>query len=141
MQAVNWTAPALNTVLYRFSADEVTYILTYGRPFSPMSAWGVAGGGPMNDQQISDLIAYLASIQIPMEGCASSASPICQNGHLPTGDPANPAVNTQAAIQAAAEAAVAVGPVQDARRGALQPRPERRRLLVRPLPHEGLVLR
>ncbi len=62
---MNWTAPALNTVLYRFTPDEVTYILTYGRPFSPMSAWGVAGGGPMNDQQISDLIAYLQSIQIP----------------------------------------------------------------------------
>ena len=46
------TAPALNTVLYRFSEDEVRYILIYGRPFSPMSPWGIAGGGPMNDQQI-----------------------------------------------------------------------------------------
>ncbi len=109
VQAVNWTAPALNTVLYRFSVEEVTYIITYGRPFSPMSAWGVAGGGPMNDQQISDLIAYLASIQIPMEGCTSSAGPICDGGHLPAGDPANPAVNTQAAIQAAAEASVQSG--------------------------------
>jgi mono/diheme cytochrome c family protein len=109
VRAVNWTAPALNTVLYRFSVDEVTYILTYGRPFSPMSAWGIAGGGPMNDQQISDIIAYLTSIQIPMEGCDSSAGPICEGGHLPTGDAANPAVNTQAAIQAAAEAAVQSG--------------------------------
>jgi mono/diheme cytochrome c family protein len=109
VQAVNWTAPALNTILYRFSTEEVTYIITYGRPFSPMSAWGVAGGGPMNDQQISDLIAYLASIQIPMEGCTSSSATICEGGHLPTGDPANPAVNTQAAIQAAAEASVQSG--------------------------------
>jgi mono/diheme cytochrome c family protein len=109
VKAVNWTAPALNTVLYRFSVAEVTYILTYGRPFSPMSAWGVAGGGPMNDQQISDLIAYLKSIQVPMEGCASGTGPICENGHLPTGDPANPAPNTQAAVQAAAEASVASG--------------------------------
>jgi mono/diheme cytochrome c family protein len=108
VQAVNWTAPALNTVLYRFTPDEVTYILTYGRPFSPMAAWGVAGGGPMNDQQISDLIAYLQSIQIPMEGCLPGEI-TCQNGHLPVGDPSNPAVNTQAAIQQAAEKAVASG--------------------------------
>ena len=33
------------------------------------------------------------------------------------------------------------GQYKTLRRGALQPRPERRRLLVRPVPHEGLVLR
>jgi mono/diheme cytochrome c family protein len=109
VKAVNWTAPALNTVLYRFTDEEVTYILTYGRPFSPMAAWGVAGGGPMNDQQISDLIAYLHSIQVPMEGCTSGSGNICEGGHLPKGDSNNPAPNTQAAIQAAAEAAVASG--------------------------------
>ena len=63
--SVNWTAPALNTVLYRFDEDEVRYILTYGRPGSPMSAWGLEGGGPMNAQQIQSLIEYLKSIQIP----------------------------------------------------------------------------
>jgi hypothetical protein len=61
---VTWKAPALNTVLLRFSRDEVTYILTYGRPFSPMPAWGLLGGGPLNDQQIQNLIDYLESIQI-----------------------------------------------------------------------------
>ena len=50
--AVDWMAPALNTVLYRFDEDEVRYIITYGRPGSPMSAWGLEGGGPMNAQQI-----------------------------------------------------------------------------------------
>jgi mono/diheme cytochrome c family protein len=74
-----------------------------------MSPWGVAGGGPMDDQQISNLIAYLNTIQIPMEGCTSGSDAICQGGHLPAGDPANPAVNTQAAIQAAAEASVQSG--------------------------------
>ena len=49
---VNWYAPALNTIFYRFDESEVQFILVYGRPFSPMSPWGVAGGGPMNDQQI-----------------------------------------------------------------------------------------
>ncbi len=61
---VNWRAPALNTVLLRYSREEVTYILTYGRPFSPMPAWGIAGNGPLNDQQIQNLVDYLESIQI-----------------------------------------------------------------------------
>jgi hypothetical protein len=65
VKAVSWTAPALNTVLYRFDESEVKFILVYGRPFSPMSPWGVAGGGPMNDQQIDTLIAVQVSIQIP----------------------------------------------------------------------------
>jgi mono/diheme cytochrome c family protein len=62
--SVSWRAPALNTVLLRYSRKELTYILTYGRPFSPMPAWGVAGGGAMNDQQLKNLVDYLASIQI-----------------------------------------------------------------------------
>jgi mono/diheme cytochrome c family protein len=62
---VIWYAPALNTVLLRFSEAEVRDILVYGRPGTPMPAWGTAGGGPMTDQQIDELIAYLRSIQIP----------------------------------------------------------------------------
>ena len=46
VRAVDWKAPALNTVFYRFSREEVRYIITYGRPGSPMSAWGLDGGGP-----------------------------------------------------------------------------------------------
>jgi cytochrome c553 len=61
---VTWKAPALNTVLLRYSRDEVTYVLTYGRPFSPMPAWGLLGGGPLNDQQIQNLIDYLETIQL-----------------------------------------------------------------------------
>ena len=64
-RVVNWYAPALNTVLYRFSGDEVQFILNYGRTFSPMSAWGTIGGGPMNAQQIQTIIAYIRSIQLP----------------------------------------------------------------------------
>lgn len=62
---VQWRAPALNTVLLRFSRDEVTYILNYGRPFSPMVGWGAeVNKGPLNEQQISNLVDYLASIQL-----------------------------------------------------------------------------
>ena len=39
--AVNWKAPALNTVIYRFADDEVRSSSNYGRPFSPMSPWGL----------------------------------------------------------------------------------------------------
>jgi mono/diheme cytochrome c family protein len=63
VKSVQWKAPALNDVLLRFSEEEVTFILNYGRPFSPMSAWGAPGGGPMNTQQIETLVEYLRSIQ------------------------------------------------------------------------------
>jgi hypothetical protein len=64
VEQVSWQAPALNTVLLRYSRDEVRYILTYGRPFSPMPAWGAEGGGPLTTQEIEVLINYLQSIQI-----------------------------------------------------------------------------
>lgn len=77
----NWVAPALNDVFYRFNEctaeevaakypncarveQQVTQIITYGRPGTPMPAWGVAGGGPKNVQAVADLVAYLKSIQI-----------------------------------------------------------------------------
>jgi mono/diheme cytochrome c family protein len=64
---VSWQAPALNTVLLRYSEEEVRDILIYGRPGTPMPAWGAAGGGPLTEQQLDELIAYLASIQITPE--------------------------------------------------------------------------
>lgn len=67
VDTVPWQAPALNTVLWRFSEDEVRYILVYGRPFSPMPAWGVEGGGPLNEQQIQNLIDYMWTIQLTPE--------------------------------------------------------------------------
>ena len=85
VKSVTWRAPALNTVFYRFSEDEVRYIITYGRPGSPMSSWGLEGGGPMNAQQIQTLIEYLKSIQIPREDCSEEEAddPLCESGHLP----------------------------------------------------------
>ena len=61
---VTWRAPALNTVLLRFSEEELREILVYGRPGTPMPAWGAEGGGPLTTQQIDELIAYIASIQL-----------------------------------------------------------------------------
>jgi mono/diheme cytochrome c family protein len=103
VRSVSWTAPALNTVLYRFSPEEVDFIITYGRPGTPMSAWGTDGGGPLNAQQVESLVAYLASIQIPREDCAADEAddPNCPTGHLPA--------EMQADIEAAARQAVEDG--------------------------------
>jgi len=101
--SVLWKAPALNTVFYRFDEDEVRFILVYGRPFSPMSPWGLEGGGPMNDQQIDTLLAYLKSIQIEREDCGPGEddAQICPSGHLPA--------ETQGEIDAAARQSVEDG--------------------------------
>ncbi|MFN2625401.1 MAG: cytochrome c [Mycobacteriales bacterium] len=44
---------------YRFVYETIAQ----GRPGTPMPTWGVGYGGPMNDQQIEDVINYLISIQ------------------------------------------------------------------------------
>lgn len=121
VEAVNWKAPALNTVLYRFDVTEIEFILNYGRPFSPMSPWGTVGGGPMNEQQIQTLIEYLKSIQIPREGCGEGElgdnastefsselggpveyydEELCDTGELPADDKAD----IENAVQQAMEA-------------------------------------
>ena len=61
---VQWVAPALDTAMLRYRKEEVRNILVYGRPGTPMPPWGVKGGGPMNDQQIDDLIAYLEHLAL-----------------------------------------------------------------------------
>jgi mono/diheme cytochrome c family protein len=64
---VMWAAPSLDDVTLRMTDDQLREVLTYGRPFSPMPAWGLAGGGPMNEQQIDNLIAWLHSVTIKPE--------------------------------------------------------------------------
>ncbi len=59
-----WTAPALNNVMLRYSFEEVEYILNYGRPGSPMAAWGTPGGGPLTEQQVSSVIKYIETLQV-----------------------------------------------------------------------------
>lgn len=60
----SWKAPALDNVLLRYSEDEVRYVLNFGRPGSPMPAWGTPGGGPLTFQQVDNLIVYLRTLQI-----------------------------------------------------------------------------
>lgn len=97
VESVNWLAPALNTVAYRFDDSEIAYVIIYGRPGSPMSPWGLDGGGPLNDQQVQTLVAYIRSIQIEREDCSAEeeGDPLCESGHLPA--------DVQADIQARAQ--------------------------------------
>jgi mono/diheme cytochrome c family protein len=98
VSAVTWIAPAVNSVFYRFDESEVRFILVYGRPFSPMSPWGLAGGGPLNNQQIDTLIAKLWSLQIPRDGCPEG-QPNCDVGVLPADEKERIATDAERAAQ------------------------------------------
>lgn len=77
---VGWAAPALDTVLLRFPEEEVFEIITWGRPGTPMPAWGVESGkGVLTTQSVNDLIAFLESIQItPDEARQRSAKAVIE---------------------------------------------------------------
>ncbi len=64
---VSWQAPSLNDVLYRYDTDELNFWITFGRGNTPMPSWGLAGGGPMNEQQVVDIVNYLGTIQISQQ--------------------------------------------------------------------------
>jgi len=73
VRVVQWTAPPLNTALLRFSPEEVRHIIVYGRKGTPMPAWGLEGGGPLNDEQVDNLVSYIDSIQISAEEARQQA--------------------------------------------------------------------
>ena len=75
---VQWSAPDLTTAGLRFSKAQLIEIVTYGRPGTPMPAWGVKSGkGAKNDQSIEDLVNYILSLQItPAQAQAQSAKAI-----------------------------------------------------------------
>jgi mono/diheme cytochrome c family protein len=60
-------APNLHEVYSRHRDEDVGTVawtaIQKGRPPTPMPTWGVRYGGPMNDQQITDLVNYILSIQ------------------------------------------------------------------------------
>jgi mono/diheme cytochrome c family protein len=60
---VDWAAPNLTLAPLRYSRAQLTQIITYGRPGTPMPAWGVKSGkGALNEQSIQDLVNYLEHI-------------------------------------------------------------------------------
>jgi mono/diheme cytochrome c family protein len=70
---VKWNAPALNTVALRYTDDQIRAVLVYGRLNTPMPPWGVLGGGPMNDQQITDLVHYLHKLSLTSKQAQAEA--------------------------------------------------------------------
>jgi mono/diheme cytochrome c family protein len=63
----DYPAPNLHEIWQRHPgervADVATKTIQNGRPGTPMPAWGVRQNGAMNDQQITDLVNWLLSIQ------------------------------------------------------------------------------
>ena len=80
-----WEAPSLDDVFTRFDTDaetldevsEVRQIIVYGRGVMP--AWGLDGGGPYNDQQIDDLVAWLWDARIGKEAEANAEEGVVIN--------------------------------------------------------------
>jgi mono/diheme cytochrome c family protein len=65
---VDWRAPALDTERLTYTRDQVVEIITFGRPGTPMPAWGVESGeGVLNTQGIEDLVNFIESEQISSE--------------------------------------------------------------------------
>jgi cbb3-type cytochrome c oxidase subunit III len=56
---VEYNAPPLNNVFQRWDEEVIRFTIERGRPGTPMPAWGVEYGGPMTEQMVTDVIAYL----------------------------------------------------------------------------------
>lgn len=72
--SVSWKAPSLNDIFYRYDEEEVRYWLIWGRSGTPMPAWGVEAGGPLNDQQLDFVLLYLESIQVTQEAAVGAVN-------------------------------------------------------------------
>jgi mono/diheme cytochrome c family protein len=60
---VTWAAPNLQVASLKYDRAQLTQIITYGRPGTPMPAWGVLSGkGALQEQSIRDLVNYVESL-------------------------------------------------------------------------------
>lgn len=117
---VSWAAPPINDVFYRYDADEVNYWLTFGRGNTPMPAWGLAGGGPMNEKQIEDVVNYLRTIQVEQQDAVDvvAAEVEVQLGRLENAETTMEAAilnqrQTVAELEQASRDADFIGPLAD----------------------------
>lgn len=60
----SWPAPPVNNEIHRYTRTEIRRIIEAGRPGTPMPAWGIAFGGPLNDQRLDDVVNFLESIKV-----------------------------------------------------------------------------
>ncbi len=78
-EVVQYHAPPLQNVFQRWDEEIVRETIELGRPGTPMPTWGVEFGGPMTQQMVDDVIAYLQSLpgnqEAPeiSEGCQDPA--------------------------------------------------------------------
>jgi len=101
---VDWKAPALTTVLSRFSEEEVIDILDYGRPGTPMPAWGLPGGGPLTAQQVEQLVVYMRSIQLDQDAATAEIDSGLRAGVGAIVTTVDPSLTDRVAIDAAIDA-------------------------------------
>jgi mono/diheme cytochrome c family protein len=108
---VAWAAPSLQLAGLRYSKAQLANIITYGRPGTPMPAWGVASGkGVLNPQGISDLVAYVESIVTTSDKAQADAQKLYDDTRAQLNDPAVQAAALKWVADATAnrDAAVAV---------------------------------
>ncbi|MEZ5171152.1 MAG: cytochrome c [Acidimicrobiia bacterium] len=110
---VAWSAPPLDTVFLRYpdqspdnrtGRDQIKQIIVFGRPGTPMPAWGTSYGdvtstGAKNDQAIEDLLNYIESIQLEPDEAMDRATTEFDNLRG-TADPAELA-DREAAVEEA----------------------------------------
>ncbi len=74
-QQGSWAAPNLQLAPLRYTRAQLTEIITYGRPGTPMPAWGVKSGrGALNEQSIQDLVNYIESIKTTTKKAQADAA-------------------------------------------------------------------
>ena len=101
---VSWQAPNLQLAGLRYSRDQLTQIITYGRPGTPMPAWGVASGkGALQEQSIQDLVTYVESLVTTPTKAQALATKQVQDSKKQLSDPAVRAAADQWVIDARAE--------------------------------------
>jgi hypothetical protein len=106
-EMIMWQEPALNDVCARLpiESDDTTVgireTIMEGRPGTPMPSWSVRFAGPMNDQQIQDLIMYLIELNekvVPKEqNLCLNPSAGTEEGATPTPSPTAGATPTEGA--------------------------------------------
>lgn len=83
---VAYTAPPLNTVFSRWDEEVVRFTIQRGRPGTPMPTWGVDFGGSMTQMMVDDVVAYLHSIQVPLEEISEDCKKPTSSNQLDCGE-------------------------------------------------------
>jgi mono/diheme cytochrome c family protein len=74
-QQVTWAAPSLQVASLKYDRKQLTQIITYGRPGTPMPAWGVLSGkGALQEQSIRDLVNYVESFSTSPDKAQAAAT-------------------------------------------------------------------